>query len=140
MKFKEYYVPDEYWFTKDHMWLFIKDKSKVRIGIASTLLKILGPLKNIELPNPGDKIFRAKRMGCLETLKTRVDLFSPLTGTVESVNQAILRDPSVINYSPYREGWLLEIGPSSLDEDLKQMLNAQAYVRYLSEVADVLGL
>jgi len=140
MKFKEYYVPDEYWFTKDHMWLSIKDKARARIGIASTLLKMLGPLKNIELPNPGDKIFRAKRMGCLETLKTRVDIFSPLTGTVESVNQAILSDLSGIHYDPYGEGWLLEIGPSSLNEDLKQMLNAQAYVRYLSEVTDVLGL
>jgi len=140
MKFKEYYVRDEYWFTKDHMWLSIKDKARVRIGIASTLLKMLGPLKNIELPNPGDKMFRAKRMGCLETLKTRVDIFSPLTGTVESVNQAILSDLSGIHLDPYGEGWLLEIGPSSLDEDLKQMLNAQAYVRYLSEVADVLGL
>jgi len=140
MKFKEYYFPDECWFTKDHTWVSIKDKVRVRIGIASTLLRMLGPLKNIELPNLGDKVFRAQRMGCLETLKTRLDFFSPLTGTVESVNQAILSDLSIIHYDPYGEGWLLEIGPSSLDEDLKQMLNAQAYARYLSEVADILGL
>lgn len=51
------------------------------------------------------------------------ELFSPVSGTVASVNPALARDPSLVNRDPYGEGWLFAATVTALGE----LLTAEEY-------------
>jgi glycine cleavage system H protein len=57
-----------------------------------------------------------------------LNLTAPVSGVLLQVNPAVLSDFSLINHSPYDQGWLVEVRMSNPD-DLSQLLTAAQYAR-----------
>lgn len=114
------------YYTKDDLWVNIEN-GKVRIGVSDYLQKTSGDVAFIELTKLGSTVEQGKEFGTIESAKTTVALFSPVSGKIDEVNGKLDGKPELVNSDPYGEGWLLVITPLSLDDDLKLLLNAEDY-------------
>lgn len=116
-------------YTEEHEWLRI-DGSSVTVGITEFAANKLGDVVFVELPAVGDEVEAGTVVGEIESTKSVGELYAPVTGTVTAVNDAVVDDPSLVNSSPFDEGWMLTIEAPELPEGL---LDEAAYTKLVSE-------
>jgi len=116
-------------FSKDHEWAAIAG-GVASIGITDYAQKQLGDVVFVELPAVGRKLAQGETFGVVESVKAVSDLFSPLSGEVVEVNQALADSPQLINADPYHEGWMIKVRMSKADE-IQGLMSSEDYERYL---------
>ena len=97
-----------YHFSKTHEWVS-ESTGKARIGITDYAQSQLGDVIYVELPKVGTEITAGGKFGVIESVKAASDLYSPASGTVTAVNDALARSPELINNDPFGDGWMLEL-------------------------------
>ena len=68
--------------------------------------------------------------GEVESTKSVSDVYAPVTGEVDAVNEALLDAPEAVNADPYGEGWLVVIRSEAGVPD--GLLDAGAYEAHTS--------
>ncbi len=119
------YVPDNLKYVESHEWIEVLDNGNVRIGITEHAQSALGDIVFVELPEE-DSYATGDECGVVESVKTASDIFTPLTGTVVAVNDALEDAPELINENPYDDGWIFEMEVDNEDE-LKDLMTAEEY-------------
>lgn len=115
-------------YTKEHEWAIPTGGRTVRVGITDYAQHQLGDIVFVELPETGAEIRAEQAIGTIESVKTVSDLFSPVTGRVAAVNEALLDAPELVNSAPYGEGWIVEVEvEGDVQEALGALLSAEAY-------------
>ena len=103
----------DFYYSEDHEWINATPDTAVgatvRVGITNVAADRLGEIVFAELPQVGDTVTAGEHCGEVESTKSVSDLFSPVTGTVKAVNDAVHDDYAVINNDPFGEGWLFEV-------------------------------
>lgn len=117
-------------FTKDHEWLRI-DGDIATVGITAHAQEQLGDLVFVELPAPGAKPKKGASAAVVESVKAASDVYSPVSGEVTEVNQAIVDQPSLVNIDPMGEGWFFKIRISD-PAQLVDLLDAEAYQKMIA--------
>ena len=69
---------------------------------------------------------KGEPFGTIEAVKTVVDLYAPMSGTMAEVNSALFDEPELANQDPYGKGWIIKIGLSSSVQS-KNLLSADEY-------------
>ncbi len=95
-------------YTEDGMWVEVKG-TKVRIGLSDSAQDELGEVIYVQIPVIGREVYKGDEIGALESFKSIIPIVSPVEGKVISVNGMLEDEPSLMNTSPYDEGWLAEI-------------------------------
>ena len=111
-------------FSKDHEWVRVESDGLAVIGVTDFAAEQLGDVVYVDLPAVDDEIAAGTEMGEIESTKSVSDLFSPLSGTVVEINDAVVDTPELVNSSPFEEGWLLKARFDALPDDL---LSAEDY-------------
>lgn len=111
-------------FSKDHEWVRVESDGLAVIGVTDYAAEQLGDVVYVDLPAVDDEITAGTEMGEIESTKSVSDLFSPLSGTVVQINDAVVDTPELVNSSPFEEGWLLKARFDALPDDL---LSAKEY-------------
>lgn len=121
--------PDDLRYTTDHEWVR-ETADGVRVGITSYAQDALGDVVFVSLPKVGDEVSQGDACGEVESTKSVSDLYSPLTGIVTAVNEALEGTPELVNSDPYGDGWMFEL---SLGEGAStgDLLDAEAYEEQL---------
>ena len=132
MKVGDYEVLEGLYYTKEHEWLMVEG-DKGRIGICDYAQKSLHEIVYVELPKAGSKVSQAEVLGSVESVKAVAEVYSPVSGEVVEVNERLTDNPELVNESPYGEGWIAVIKPLKLEEELKNLMDDQAYASYLKE-------
>jgi glycine cleavage system H protein len=101
-------IPDDLKYTEEHLWLRVENGNG-RIGITDYAQQQLGDLVFLELPDEGAEFNKGDKFGALESVKSVVDLFCPVSLKVDSVNNPAMEAPQTISEDPYGEGWLISI-------------------------------
>lgn len=115
-------IPAELKYSKSHEW--VKEENGVyTIGLTDYAQSALGDIVFINLPEEGDSVSAGDTFSDVESVKAVSDVFSPVTGTVCAVNEALLDDPAQVNEAPY-EAWLIQVRDVTATEDL---LDADGY-------------
>jgi len=125
------HMPDHLKYAVTHEWACLEDGQIVRVGITDFAQSELGDIVFIGLPDIGRKVKFNEQLAVVESVKTASDLFSPVTGTVVAVNQAVQDEPERVNEDAFAN-WLFCIqadDPSELD----QLMDAQAYQKMIEE-------
>ena len=100
-------TPDHLRYTKSHEWILFADDGTAKVGLTDHAQDALGDLVFVNLPEVGDALTCGEALGDVESVKAVSDVFSPVTGTVKAVNEALLDAPESINADPYG-AWLVE--------------------------------
>lgn len=122
--------PEDLHYTKQHEWVRVSGDVGV-VGITDYAQKELGDIVYVDLPRAGTKVEEAKVMGSVESVKAVSDLYSPVSGEVIELNDALASAPEKLNESPYGDGWLVKIRLSVPDE-IKELLSAADYEKYVA--------
>ncbi len=133
----EHEVLEDLYYTKNHEWAKVKD-STVTIGITDYAQDKIGDVVFVELPDTGVKVEQvfeeedeSSEAGIIESIKAVSPMFSPISGEVVETNDELLDDPEKVNRDPYGDGWMFKVEPKILDEELKNLMNAEAYGEFL---------
>lgn len=118
-------------YSVEHEW--IDASAPARIGITAVAADALGEVVFVDLPEVGSRVEAGEVCGELESTKAVSDLYSPVSGTVAAVNEAVVDEPCTINTDPYEAGWLFAV---EVDEE-GELLSAQEYAERFD--ADVAG-
>ncbi len=125
-------VPEDRRYTAQHEWVLARSgddgATVVRVGITDHAQDALGDVVYVTLPEPGTAVTAGKPLGEVESTKSVSDVYSPVTGTVSAVNEALTDAPETVNADPYGEGWLVEITvDGGADDATEGLLDAAAY-------------
>ncbi|MCF6202285.1 MAG: glycine cleavage system protein GcvH [Methylococcaceae bacterium] len=124
-------MPENLKYAKSHEWSKLEDDNIVRVGITDFAQEELGDLVYIELPEIGKQLQIGSQCAVVESVKTASDLYSPVTGTVVSVNETVLDAPEQVNDNAY-ETWLFCIKADTLSE-LDLLMDAAEYQKMIDE-------
>ncbi len=102
-------VPSDLLYTKSHEWVRMENDAAV-VGLTDYAQNALGDLVFINLPLAGDEVTAGEQLADVESVKAVSDVFSPVSGTIETVNEDLLDHPEKINQAPY-EAWIARIKP-----------------------------
>ena len=106
------HYPDDCRYSDSHE--YVKSEGElVRVGISAFAVDQLGDIVFVELPEVGDSLTQGSSFGSVESVKAVEDMLSPIDGTVEARNEAVLASPEELQSDPYGEGWLLLVRPSA---------------------------
>jgi glycine cleavage system H protein len=100
--------PEEFKYTEEHEWVMV-EKDLATIGITDFAQDALGDVVFVELPEVGTVVEVGKPLGVVESVKAVSDIYAPIAGTVEEINEDLVETPEIINTSPYEDGWMIKI-------------------------------
>jgi glycine cleavage system H protein len=117
--------PDDLRYSKEHEWVRA-DGTRATIGITSFAADELGDIVFVELPEVGASLKQFETFGVVESVKAVSDLYSPLSGEVVEVNEALREGPELLNSDPFGEGWILKVELADAAE-IDVLMDAAAY-------------
>ena len=124
-------IPKDLRYTQEHEWVKIEG-NKVRVGITDFAQHELGDIVFVELPEVGDTVTFNETFGSVESVKTVSELYSPVSGTVVEINEALSDSPEFVNESPYENAWMIVVELSN-EAEVESLLTAEAYEKLISE-------
>ena len=123
--------PEELKYTEEHEWVMVEEDLAV-VGITDFAQDALGDVVFVELPEAGTSVEGGKAFGVVESVKAVSDIYAPVSGTIEEVNEDLIDAPEIINTSPYEDGWMVKIRMSDASE-AEDLMNADAYQALIAE-------
>ncbi|CAM8877948.1 hypothetical protein QQ045_019245 [Rhodiola kirilowii] len=118
-------------YAPSHEW--VKHNGPVAtVGITDHAQDHLGEVVFVELPEIGTSVTKGSGFGAVESVKATSDVNSPISGEVVEVNTKLTETPGVINSSPYEDGWMIKVKPSSPSE-LDALMGSKEYTKFCEE-------
>ena len=120
-------MPGDLKFLDSHEWIKVDDNTAI-VGISDHAQNELGEVVFVELPAIGDEFVLGDEAAVVESVKAASEVYTPISGEVIEVNDALEENPELINTSPYDEGWFFKLKVS--DENLgsiDSLMTAEEY-------------
>ena len=121
-------IPKNLFYTKSHEWVKKNDDGTAYVGLTDFAQSELGDLVYVNLPQEGDVVTVEESFADVESVKAVSDVYSPVSGTVEAVNEELLDAPQLINETPY-DAWFIKVSDISAEADF---LSAEEYEALIS--------
>ena len=112
-------------FTAAHCWVR-EEGALVVVGLTDYAQDQMAELTFVELPEVGEHVAADEEVAVVESVKAANDIFAPLAGTIVAVNEALLKQPDLVNQDPYGKGWIFKLKPARR-ADLAGLLDADGY-------------
>jgi glycine cleavage system H protein len=118
-------IPDDLHYSKDHEWVRVEGNIAV-VGITDYAQDSLGDVVYVELPKAGDEFAANESFGSVESVKAVSEVFSPVSGVISGINEALNDEPEKVNQDPYGQGWMIRVEMSNPGE-VDSLLTAAEY-------------
>lgn len=125
-------IRSELKYLSSHEWARIEDDGTVTVGISDYAQDSLGDVVYVECPEVGSTVAAGEQAGVVESVKAASDIYSPLSGEVIAINEALEDTPETVNDSPYDDGWFFKVKPDAI-EDLDNALDSEAYEEHTDD-------
>ena len=127
-------TPSDLKFLASHEWIRLSEDNVVVVWISDHAQEQLGDIVFVELPSIGDSVVSGDEAAVVESVKAASEVYSPFTGEVVEVNEALEDNPELVNSSPYDDGWFFKLKVS--DENLENIHSFMNADNYLSRLDD----
>ncbi|MCL4393666.1 MAG: glycine cleavage system protein GcvH [Chloroflexi bacterium] len=107
-------------YAGSHEWVKMEGDLAV-IGISDYAQDQLGDVVFVELPAVGAVLEAGKALGVVESVKAASDVFAPISGKVEAINEQLASSPETVNKDALGSGWFVKVRPSNANEADKLM-------------------
>ncbi len=119
-------VPIEFGFASTHEWAKQDEEGLIVVGISDHAQDALGDIVYVEMPEVGQQILAGEEAGVVESVKAASDIYAPVSGTVQEINEGLDDSPETVNQDPYGDGWFFKLRAND-DRELDELLDADAY-------------
>jgi len=123
--------PKGLYYDKSHTWAFMEKDGNVKIGIDDFLQHVTGNLTRIKMKETGEKVRKGEAVMNIIHDGKQLTLYSPVSGTILERNQSVISDSSLLNSSPYSEGWVYLIEPINWAREIQFLFMAEKYKEWL---------
>jgi glycine cleavage system H protein len=124
-------IPADLKYAKSHEWVRITDNAAV-VGITDHAQQELTDVVFVELPACGRQLKAGEACAVVESVKTASDIYTPVSGEIIAVNQAVVDNPALVNTDPYGGGWFMKIKLSQPAE-LAQLMSPSDYAAQIQQ-------
>ena len=126
-------------YTKDHEWVRLEegDEKTVQtgiVGITNFAQEQLGDIVFVELPEIGTTVQKGDEAATIESVKAASEFFTPVSGKVININNAIIDDPGLINSDPREVGWFFSLELADPSE-LENLMDEAAYESFVTSLS-----
>jgi glycine cleavage system H protein len=125
-------MPSDLSYAESHEWLRLEGDGTALVGVTDHAQDALGDVVYVELPEIGAQIDAGAEVAVVESVKAASDIYSPVTGEILLINDALEDQPDLVNSSPYADGWLFSVRLDN-PEEVQAMLDADAYQAVIDE-------
>lgn len=122
--------PREYKYTKEHEWIHLQGNT-AEVGITNYAQESLGDIVFVELPKTGADLAAGKSFGTVESVKAVSELYSPASGKVTAINEALNQSPEMVNKDAH-SAWMIKIELKN-PKELDGLLSADQYEAFVAE-------
>jgi glycine cleavage system H protein len=120
-------IPSDLRYLSSHEWARLEDDGEtVTVGVTDYAQDMLGDVVYVEVPDVGAELAAGDEAGVVESVKAASDIFSPVSGVVIEVNEALEDSPELVNSDPYNDGWFYKIKIKDKSE-LQSLLDVEGY-------------
>ncbi len=127
-------VPENLRFHPGHTWALSESPSLVRVGIDDFASKLVGKIERLSLPQRGQWIRQGQKLLSVYRDGAKVDMLSPIEGSVADVNDALMQSPELARKDPYGEGWLVTVQSPDAKTNFRNLMSG-ALARWWTEEA-----
>jgi len=124
-----------FFFNENDCWARVEGV-RARVGVSDYVQQSASDVIFFDPPAIGAEVSIFDEVGSLETTKTALDIISPVSGKVTSVNQQVVEAPELINEDPYERGWAVELELTDFESDRELLMDCPAYFDYLKQKAE----
>jgi glycine cleavage system H protein len=121
-----------------HTWMRITEEGDVLVGIDDFAQNLVGTIEGIELPRILQRVEQGEAAWVVWHQHRSVPFVSPVSGRVIQKNEMVLRNPMLVNASPYGDGWLLRIRPRKLKAEVNNLFTGKAVTHFLEHAKEQL--
>lgn len=123
-------VPENLRYSKDHEWVLLEGDTAT-IGITDYAQESLGDVVYIDLPKVGSSFKAHESIGSVESVKAVSDIFTPVSGEIVEINEALNDTPEAVNNDSYRSAWMAKVRLANPAE-IEELMTAPQYTEYLA--------
>ncbi len=124
-------VPRGIYYDKTHTWAYMEQDGQVRLGIDDFLQHITGPITRIRMKGRGEKIQKGRPALSIVQNGKQLNIHAPVSGKIKEQNKALGKKPSLVNTSPYIDGWVYLIEPTNWLKENQFMFMWEKYREWL---------
>ncbi len=117
-------------YAESHEWVSL-DGEIATVGITDYAQHALGDIVYVDMPEVGDEVTAGEEFGAVESVKAASDLYSPVSGEVVEINEALEDEPGLINQDAF-VNWIMKVKVSDPSE-VEALLDAEAYAKICEE-------
>lgn len=118
-------------YSEDHEWVRVEGEEAV-LGITDYAQDQLSDVVYVELPEMGDAFERGDIFAVVESVKAASDVYTPVSGEILEINEALEDSPEMVNEDPFGEAWFVRISLQDTSE-LDELMDADAYQAFIKE-------
>ncbi len=118
---------------RGHTWVRVERDGDVRVGLDDFGQWLVGSVQGVRLPAAGETVFEGTPACEIRLGTGRIDLLAPISGRVIATNERLLKQPNLVNQSPYTNGWLLVVKPFDLASELVSLLYGGGARRWIEQ-------
>lgn len=115
-------IPEGLYCITDNSWVKIENDGTVRIGVHHILPKTIEKIASVEFPKENEMRYQGEAcVAITDSRKNMYRVWTPVSGRIITVNEAVRKDYSKLVKDPYGEGWILLMTPTHLEEEIKSL-------------------
>jgi glycine cleavage system H lipoate-binding protein/ABC-type phosphate transport system substrate-binding protein len=126
-------IPRGIYFDKTHTWAFLEANGNVKVGIDDFLQHITGKITRIKMKSPGKKVKKGEQILSIIQSGKQLNLYAPVSGTIIEQNTALDTNSSLLNNSPYNDGWIYKIEPSNWNRESQLLFMADKQSEFIAK-------
>ena len=119
-------IKDNLRYAESHEWVSLEGDIAT-VGITDYAQHALGDIVYVDMPEVGDEVSAGEEFGAVESVKAASDLYSPVSGEVVEINEALEDEPGLINQDAFAN-WIMKVKVSDPSE-VEALLDAEAYAK-----------
>lgn len=123
-------IKENFRYAESHEWVNLEGDIAT-IGISDYAQHALGDIVYVDMPEVGDEVTAGEEFGAVESVKAASDLYSPVSGEVVEINEALEDEPGLINRDAFAN-WIIKVKVSDASE-VENLLDAEAYKNICEE-------
>ena len=121
-------APDDLKYTDSDEWVRVEGNI-VTVGLTDYAQNALNDVVYVEFVDVGDNLSKGDSFGSVESVKAASDMYTPVSGTLTAVNEALEDEPELVNADPYGKGWMVKLELSD-EGELDGLMDSAAYLEY----------
>lgn len=123
-------------YTREHTWAKATSQGHVKVGLCDfpLICKQIRKITHVWTESVGEKVKQMEPLGVIETWNFILDIYAPVSGRLKKLNERLRDDPDIIVQDPYGSGWMAEIHPINLKDEIRNLLGFMKYEEHCKEL------